>query len=103
MSPVRALCRPLFAAPADQPSSTARRAAVDRSLPNQDSWLLADVDERAHRRVRVDQASLGVRHLHAAEALRKPVRGPDIAVQSVTTVEIADPRNARIAVVADRK
>ena len=59
-----------------------------------------DVDERADRRVRLDLGGLGVGHLDAAKALREAVRGADEAVQGVAAVEVADLRDAGIAVVA---
>src|SRR6185437_1511016 len=57
---------------------------------------LSYIDQRADRRVLVDVVGLGVRHLHAAEALSAPVGRTEEAVQGVSPVEIAHPRDAGV-------
>src|SRR5207302_7354296 len=59
-----------------------------------------DVDERADRRVGPHLAGRVERHLDASEALWKTVLPARERVQSVATVEVADPLNPGVVVVA---
>ena len=64
----------------------------------EDGRELLDGDQSADRGQREDNRSVRVGHLDATEALGESVVGPDVAVQGVALVEVADPRDARIGV-----
>src|SRR5207302_6834779 len=59
---------------------------------------LFHVDERPDGRVREHAAGVADGHLNTAQALREPILRAIEAVQRVAAVEVADVRDARIAV-----